>query len=159
MLAITWQIQEICPLAGRGLLHEAERRVTPTMTQTDSLHLTASFAALHCNCGAATHVQKQLLPADFFHFQSFHNRTALVDEMRKESTFLFILRNIMTSSFSSVGRELASPLNFLLTYLTNELFQFRCPCHSFGGCSLSSEMLPEARLLHSQVWSGQVRHL
>lgn len=35
------------------------------MIQTDSLHLTASFAALLSNCGAAIHVKKNLLLADF----------------------------------------------------------------------------------------------
>lgn len=88
-------LQEFCPLAGGGLLHQEEWRATPTMTQTDSLHLTASFAALHNNCGAATHMKKHLLPADFSPLQSFCNRTALEDGMRKESSFLFNLRNIM----------------------------------------------------------------
>lgn len=88
-------LQEICPLAARGLLHQAQWRAAPTMIQTDSLHLTASFAALLSNCGAAIHVKKNLLLADFSPLQNFCNRATLVDGMRKESTFLFILRNIM----------------------------------------------------------------
>lgn len=87
-------LQDICPLAIRGLLHQAEWRAAPTMTQTDSLHLMATFAAFYSNSREVTHVKKHLLPADFSSLQCFCNRTALVDGMRKESTVLHILRNI-----------------------------------------------------------------
>lgn len=104
-------LQQFCPLAGRGLLHQAEWRATPTMTQTESLHVAVSFAALHINCGATTHVKEHLLPADFSSLQSFCNRTSLVDGMRKESTFLFILRIMIILLFFSSGQETGPTIN------------------------------------------------
>lgn len=75
--------------------------------------------------------------------------------MRKESDFLFILRNIVIILFFfSYGQGAGLTINLTInspTHLTNELFQFRRLCYSFGGGSLSSEMLPAASLLHSQV--------
>lgn len=82
------------------------------MTQTDSLHLMASFAAFYSNGREVTHVKKHLLPADFSSLQCFCNRTALVDGMRKESSVLHILGNItIVLFFSSFGQGTGLTIN------------------------------------------------
>lgn len=50
------QLQDICPLAVRGLLHWAEWRAAPNVTENDNFHLMASFAVFFNNCGEAIYV-------------------------------------------------------------------------------------------------------
>lgn len=146
-------LQEICPLAARGLLHQAEQRAAPTMTQTDCLHVTASFAALCSNCGAAIYLKKPSSadwlsppPPKFLQQNSFggwnEERIYFPVHFKKyyANSLLFLYGQ---GTGLTISCSFGPP---------DELFQLRCLCHSSGGGSLSSEMLPAASWLHSQVW-------